>query len=503
MATDNITLARTIVDLVGGTDNIAMVAHCVTRLRFRLRDETLVRTSELEALDEVLQVVQVPGQCQVVIGPEVLDVYDAVLKVGTLWDDSDQDAAALKPQGATGALIDLVSAIVAPCLGCMASTSMLKGMLALWDFLSIQMTGNSVSASGAYIALNACADGFWYFFPIMLGMTASRYFKMNEIVGASLGAALCYPAITALSAKAFGEGAGVSHLFSGTLLQMPYSTTILGIPFVTPAAQGGYTATFLPVILACWASSYVFRWGKEHIPATVRIFLLPMLTIVVGGLATFLVLGPLSIIITNVLSAFFGLIGSIPAVGAVLAGGILGFVWQMLVVFGIHWTIMPMVLTNVAHYSYDFILPGHYGCTWAQIACVLAVVLKTHDDALKKNGIAAFITGFFGTTEPAIYGVTLPLRLPFLFSCIGGAASGAFYGLMGSRQFIMGYSGILALTSYVDSRTPEQIEALAGTSMYLPAQGITQVVIAAVGAIMAFVIGFVLTWLLWWPSEDG
>ena len=175
---------------------------------------------------------------------------------------------------------------------------------------------------------------------------------------------------------------------------------------------------------------------------------------------------------------------------------------EILVIFGFHWALIPIKLSNTATYFYDFALPGQYGCTWAQIACVLAVILKTKDDDLKKTGIAAFVTGLFGTTEPAIYGVTLPLRLPFVISCIGGALSGGFYGLMGNCSFMMGYSGLLGLTSYIDARTPEQIEAWAGTSYYLPDQGIFHMIVAMAGVVIAFAVGFVLTWLFWRPKEE-
>lgn len=137
MADQNIELARKIVDLVGGPQNIASVNHCVTRLRFKLYDEQYARDAELEALDDVLQVIKANGQYQVVIGPEVIDVFDAIQKVGSLWDKDTLDETAKKategtgPQGLSGLLIDLISSIVAPCLGCIASTGMIKGFLAL------------------------------------------------------------------------------------------------------------------------------------------------------------------------------------------------------------------------------------------------------------------------------------------------------------------------------------------------------------------------------------
>ena len=331
MSTDNIKLARKIVDLVGGPQNIAMVTHCVTRLRFKLFDEKYARDKELEEMDEVLSVIKAHGQYQVVIGPDVYEVYDAVLKVGSLWDRDTASEVQVKaaegtgPQGLSGLLIDLISSIVAPCLGCIASTGMIKGFLALWDFLALQITGAHIPSCGAYVALYAIADGFWCFLPIMLGITSARRFKMNDLIGAAIGAAMCYSSITNLSAAAFAGGETVHYLFKGTLLQLPYSTTFFGIPLITPASAGGYTSTFVPVIIAVWFSSHIFKWSNAHVPATVKLFLVPMITLTVGGVATFLVIGPVSSILMNLISAFFNLLMNIP-VGGTVAGMVLGTV---------------------------------------------------------------------------------------------------------------------------------------------------------------------------------
>lgn len=508
MAKDSIELARTIVDLVGGPQNIAMVTHCVTRLRFKLYDDSYAKDDEIEKLDDVLSVIKAHGQYQVVIGPDVYDVYEAVLKVGSLWDDDTIDETQAKavegmgPQGLSGLLIDLISSIVAPCLGCIASTGMIKGFLALWDFIAVQVTGAHITGCGAYTVLYAIADAFWCFLPIMLGITSARRFKMNDLLGAAIGAAMCYSSITNLSATAFAGREGVNFLFQGTIFEMRYVTTFFGIPLITPASTGGYTSTFVPVILAVWFSSYIFKWANKNIPPTLKLFLVPMITLLVGGTVTLLVIGPISSILMNLISAFFNLLMNIPVVGGTVAGAVLGTVWQVLVIFGFHWALIPIKLSNMGTYFYDFALSPQYGCTWGQIACVLVVILKTKDEELKRTGVAAFITGLFGTTEPAIYGVTLPLRLPFVISCIAGAVSGAFYGLMGTSSFMMGYSGLLGLTSFIDARTPEQIEAWAGTSYYLPEQGIFHMVVAAAGVVIAFAVGFVLTWLFWRPKEE-
>lgn len=489
-------LAQAILDGVGGPSNIVTATHCVTRLRFKLKDKSIADTEKIEALKGVIQVMDVPGQYQVVVGPKVYDVYDDVIRLGNLQgggevaaDDGEEEEAEKK--GVLGTLIDLISGIIAPVLGCMASTGMIKGLLALCTFLGIMQT-----TDGAYITLYAIGDGFMTFMPIILGVTAARKFKMNEFIGASIGAALVYTTISATGMSPDGSGVPMGTVFGGTFMEMSYYNTFFGIPIILPPS-GGYTSTILPIIISCWVGSYVYRWANKVMPATVKLFLVPLVTLLASGTLAFLLIGPISAMFTNLIAAFFNAIMNIPVVGGGLAGAALGAVWQVLVIFGFHWALVPIAIANFSTLGYDMALSGQFGCTWAQIACVLVVILKTHDEELKETGIAAFITGIFGTTEPAIYGVTLPLRKPFIISCIAGAISGAFYGFMQTKTFVMGYSGLLGITSYIDPRTPEVI-ALTG----LPNQGITHMIYAVIGVVIAFVSAFVMCWLFWKPKED-
>lgn len=484
-------LARDILEMIGGPSNVAMLTHCVTRLRFKLRDASLVNMSALEAIDGVMQVVEVPGQLQVVIGPRVYDVYEDVLKVGDLMGGGEVSAADTlisteSAGGIIGSLIDLISGVVAPALGVLASSGMIKGLISLAVFLGVLSTDDAT-----YTILYAISDAFMYFLPIMLGFTAAKKFGMNEFVGAAIGGALTYPTIASLT----GNDVVVS-LFPDTFMQMDAYATLFGIPIVMPAS--GYASTLVPIVVACWGSSYVYRFLENHLPATIKIFAVPGITLIVGGIMTFVLLGPISTFFTNLIAAFFGFLYDIPVVGGAIAGGILGAVWQVLVIFGFHWALIPIALSNMSSMGYDFAITGQFGCTWAQIACVLVVIMKSKDRHLKDAGIAAFITGLFGTTEPAIYGVTLPLRTPFVLSCVAGAISGVFYGFLGTKTFILGYSGLLGLTSFIDARD-EAAVAITG----MPNEGISNMVEAIIGVAIAFATAFVLCWLFWSPKEES
>lgn len=472
-------LARIIIQNVGGKSNINSVAHCITRLRFKLKDESKANKDVLEATDGVIKVMQSGGQYQVVIGNNVADVYDAVLEVGHFQgagtvdedgnavDDGESDGGKKSP---VSILIDMISGVIQPTLGVLAATGIIKGLLALFSFLNILP-----ATSGTYQVLYAVGDGFFYFLPIILGYTAAKKFKMNEFIGMAIGIALCYPAMVNITG---GEVLGT--LFAGTAFEMSYYTTFLGIPVIMPAS--GYTSSVVPIIIACALGAMLEKWLRKVIPDVIKLFVVPFVTLVVMVPLTYLVIGPIATILCNLLTAIFSVIYGIPVVGGLIAGVLIGAFWQVLVIFGLHWGLVPLALINYATLGYDFILSPYFCVSFAQTFVVLAMLLKTRDDKLKKIALPAFISGIFGVTEPAIYGVTLPRKKPFIYSCIGGAIGGGFIGFMGARSYTMGGLGLFGLPSYIDT---------------VGDTGIQSLIYVVIGTVIASVIGFVLTWVLY------
>lgn len=472
-------LARIIIQNVGGKSNINSVAHCITRLRFKLKDESKANKDVLEATDGVIKVMQSGGQYQVVIGNNVADVYDAVLEVGHFQgagtvdedgnavDDGESDGGKKSPESI---LIDMISGVIQPTLGVLAATGIIKGLLALFSFLNILP-----ATSGTYQVLYAVGDGFFYFLPIILGYTAAKKFKMNEFIGMAIGIALCYPAMVNITG---GEVLGT--LFAGTAFEMSYYTTFLGIPVIMPAS--GYTSSVVPIIIACALGAMLEKWLRKVIPDVIKLFVVPFVTLVVMVPLTYLVIGPIATILCNLLTAIFSAIYGIPVVGGLIAGVLIGAFWQVLVIFGLHWGLVPLGLINYATLGYDFILSPYFCVSFAQTFVVLAMLLKTRDDKLKKIALPAFISGIFGVTEHAIYGVTLPKKKPFIYSCIGGAIGGGFIGFMGARSYTMGGLGLFGLPSYIDT---------VGNT------GIQSLIYVVIGTVIASVIGFVLTWVLY------
>lgn len=472
-------LARIIIQNVGGKANINSVAHCITRLRFKLKDEGKANKDVLEATDGVIKVMQSGGQYQVVIGNNVADVYDAVLEVGHLEAAGavDEDGNPVEGGDTSGGgsksvvsvLIDIISGVIQPCLGVLCATGIMKGLLALFSFI-----GWLPDTSGTYQVWYSVADGFFYFLPIILGYTAAKKFKMSEFSGMAIGMALVYPAMVSSTA---GEVLGT--LFAGTGFEMSYYQTFFGIPVIMPAA--GYASSVVPIILAVALAAPLERWLKKVVPDVIKMFMVPLGVLIVMVPLTYLLIGPVAAVLCNVLTMIFGAVYNIPVVGGVIAGVLIGAFWQVLVIFGLHWGLVPLSLINMATLGYDYMLSPYFCVSFAQTFVVLAIILKTKDEKMKKIAIPAFISGLFGVTEPAIYGVTLPKKKPFIISCIGGAVGGAFTGLMGARSYMMGGLGLFGLPAFIDP-------SAGGV-------GIQSVIIICLSIVIASVVGFILTFI--------
>ncbi|WP_408868933.1 beta-glucoside-specific PTS transporter subunit IIABC [Brochothrix campestris] len=431
-------LVKLIIEKIGGKENVNSVVHCTTRLRFKLKDEQKADTDFLKNADGIVTVVQSGGQYQVVIGNHVSDVYAEIVKQTGL---SEQTEAGNVDNGGSvlDKAIDLISGIFAPTLGLLASTGMIKGFLAIFTTF-----GWLATDSGTYIILNALGDSFFYFLPIMLAYTASKKFKVNPFLGMVIGATLVYPTISAMAPLTMmaSDATPLYTLFSGTIFESPIYITFLGIPVI----MMNYTSSVIPIILAIWLTSKVEPFFKKLIPDVVKTFLVPFCAALVVVPLTFLVIGPLSTWLGTAIGA-----GSLAVYhfSPILAGVILGGLWQVLVVFGLHWGLVPVALLNLTTLGFDPILVLTGAASFAQIGAVLGVTLRTKNKKTKGLGISAFISGIFGVTEPAIYGITLPRKKPFIASCIASAIAGGIMGFAGTKTYMVGGIGIFSIPSKI------------------------------------------------------
>ncbi|NQP51713.1 PTS transporter subunit EIIC [Streptococcus suis] len=427
MAKDYTDLATDIVAHVGGKENISSLKHCVTRLRFGLKDESKADTDYLKARDGVVTVVQVGGQYQVVIGNHVPDVYAAVQKVAGIAGDGALDID--EGDGPKGNLferfIDLLSGIFQAFLGPLAAAGIIKGIVAI-----MASRGLTSDNSAIYAILNAAGDGFFQYLPLLVALTSARKFKMNEFTALAIGMALIYPTLPG-SLAALKE-AGLDNVF--------------GIPFVLPTA-GSYLSTVIPAILATWVASIIEKNIRKVTPDVVKLFVVPFVTILLAVPLTFLVVGPVANFISDVLSNTFTAIMNF---SPLLYGLILGATWQVLVMFGMHWAVVPLAIMQVASNGMSSILVPALLPNFTQTGVLLAIMLKTKESKVKTVSMPALVSSIFGVTEPAIYGVTLPMKTPFFISCAVSGVIGAATMFFNVTGYSVGGMGVFLYPSLVN-----------------------------------------------------
>ena len=398
-------LVNFIIKNIGGKENVISLTHCVTRLRFQLKDESKANDEVLKTNDGIITVMHTAGQYQIVIGNHVGDVYETILpKLGLSGEVVEtKNKTSIKDK-----FVDLVSSIFMPAIGMLCACGMIKGLNTILSFAGIYS-----STSGLYTLIDAIGDSIFYFFPVIIGYTSAKKFKLTPFVGMVIGLALCYPTI---------NGADLS---------------IVGIQM-----NVSYTSTVLPVILTVAVAAPMERLLNKYIPDVVKSFLTPMIVILLSTILGYMIIGPVANTVAGWLSD--GIL-SLYSISPVLAGIVFGGLWQVFVVFGVHITFIVLAIMNLAAGHPDPILSLQAFVAFSQTAVVLAIFLKTKQKKLKSICFPAIISGVFGVTEPAIYGITLQ-RLPmFVISCIGGSLSGAYAAFAGLKYQQMAGMGIFEM----------------------------------------------------------
>ncbi|MGF2146409.1 beta-glucoside-specific PTS transporter subunit IIABC [Vagococcus fluvialis] len=452
-------LAKNIVKEVGGKENVNSLTNCITRLRFKLKDESKANTEVLKNMDGVVTVMQSGGQYQVVIGNHVPDVradVDAVL--GVLEEPTNSG-----PKGNLfDQFVDIISSIFQPILAPLSAAGMLKGIAAVLSFA----LGSGFAETPTYAVFNAMGDGLFLFLPVFIGYTAMKKFGGSPFVGMMIASSLVYTGFIdgSITAK-FAETGGLNFF---------------NIPFSIPPA--GYGSTVMPIIAATAFAAFLEKQLKKIIPDVVKLFLVPFFVALITVPLTFLVIGPIMNIVADGLGA--GLI-AIQGFSPIIYGAILGFSWQILVMFGMHWALIPFVIIALSQGQPTSLISASGSVSFAQTGAVLAIMLKTQNARLKELSIPAFISGIFGVTEPAIYGITLPKKKPFWISCVVGGVTGAITMALGVQAYQMGGLGIFRYTSMI---SPEGDMKLVIYSVILDA--------------CALIAGFTLVWMLGFNDDE-
>ena len=418
-------LALDIIDVVGGQKNIANATRCATRLRLVLKETPEGAKEKVSALAGVITVVENNGQFQVVIGTHVGEVYDSVAEALHL-DASAQEAEQPK-QGIVNSIIATMSAVFAPFVYILAAAGLLQGALIL-----ITMAAPTFAKTGTYEVLNFMSWTPFTFLPIFIAITASKHFKCNTYI-----AILC---CCALVNQSWADIA--ARIADGDVVRF------LGVKL----SETTYTSTVLPPLILVWVLSYLEHFIEKKLPDAAKPLLTPLICFVIMVPATIMIIGPASAITANAIAnGYNALVAFAPA----LAGAIIGGLWQVVVIFGVHWGITPVVLANFDMYGYDTFQAFQTIAVVAQVAAACGVSIKSRNKEFKGVALSAGVTGIFGITEPTIYGVTLRLKKPFICGCAGGAIGAVVLSFFHSAYYAYaGLPGLLTIVNAISKDAP-------------------------------------------------
>ena len=387
-------LAVKILELVGGKENITAVTHCITRLRMTIKDSGVIQEEEIKKLPGVMGVNMVENQYQVILGPKVADVFFEFEPLVGGAKGNDEPA---EKKGIGAMVLDTFTGIFTPILPAIIGAGLLKGVLLFLMFLG------AVSAdSDLYQVLTIFSDAAYYFLPFLLASSTATHFKCNRYIAMVIAGILLHPNL-------------VTMLSDGSVHR------IFGIP-ITSASYG---SSVLPIVLSIVLMSYVEKFFAQVVPNILRTVLVPLLTIIVMGIVTILVIGPAGTIVSNVLASNF--LNFYVNYG-VIAGAIFAGCFPLMVLLGIHNGFTPVMVQSIATYGVEYLMGLNVSSNSAQAGATFAVFLKTKNKDFKSMAGTAALNAILGITEPALYGVTTKLKRPLIGVCIGGAVGGAIAG---------------------------------------------------------------------------
>lgn len=416
-------IAEEIIEKIGGKENITVLTHCATRLRFKLADYDKADKEAASKIKGVVTALINGGQFQVVIGNEVTDVFREVQAQtgisGKSEDVIEKDDLKVKNKG-MDVIIDLVTSIFTPILPALIGAGMIRALLMLaTQFHILDASG------GTYIVINEIYNAVFSFLPVYLAYCAAKRFKCNEMIAVAVALAMV----------------------SGTIqagVQSEEGLRFLGIHLSMPAQ--GYGSGIIPIIVTIWFMSLIEGLCKKYIHPVARNIMTPLIDLIITVPVMFLVFGP---IFSGLQSAIGNGYNALYNLNPVLCGIILGGLWQVLVVFGLHWGIVPLGQVNLAMFGRNTINAVTGPSNWTQAGAAMGVFLKSRNPDIRQTALSASVTGIFSITEPSIYGVNLKYKTPFYVAVAFGAIAGGIAGAGNAAALAGGPVGILSFPLFM------------------------------------------------------
>ena len=429
-------MAKNILEKIGGAENVRNMTHCATRLRLTLHDTAKADDQAVENIDGVINVINKAGQYQLLIGTEVGKLYD---EFEPLVKGNESSGSPITEEQAFGSIISnifsAVSAIFAPLLPVLAGSGILRGLLILFVQLGIISED-----SGTYSILFVASMSVFYFLPVLLAFTSARRFGASPYIAALIGAALINPDFIALMGGA-GNGA---------------TTEFFGIPVVLM----NYNSTVVPIILSIWAFSYLYKFLDKHIPETLKLVVVPLVSLAIMVPLTVIVIGPIGVYSGE---AVANVVNWLIERSSVLTGILVGGGWSVLVSLGIHWAVNPIMINNVSTYGFDYIVPFTFACNFAVIGTTIGVYFKAKDKKLRSFALTGLVTiALSAIIEATLFGLLVKNKKLFLAQIIGGAVGGAYLGLMQVVTNAFVFGSVTTFPAFVGSTSSNFIQAMIG-----------------------------------------
>ncbi|PZG41586.1 PTS transporter subunit EIIC [Listeria ivanovii] len=429
-------MAKEILEHIGGAENVANMTHCATRLRLTLKDPSKADDETVKGIKGVINVVNKAGQYQLLIGTEVPKLYDEFESLVKGTDNSGLDGSDIdSSESIISKIFSSVSAIFAPLLPALAGSGILRGLL----ILCVQL-GWISEDSGTYSILFVTSMSVFYFLPVLLAFTSARRFGASPYISALIGAALIHPDFIALIGNT-GNGA---------------TTEFFGIPVVLM----NYNSTVVPIILSIWAFSYLYKFLDKKVPENLKLVIIPLVSLAIMVPLTVIIIGPIGVYSGELVAN--GVNWLIERSG-ILTGIIVGGGWSILVSLGIHWAVNPIMINNISMHGFDYIVPFTFACNFAVMGTTIGVYLKAKNSQLRSFAMTGFITiALSAIIEATLFGLLVKNKKLFLAQIIGGAAGGAYLGLMQvvANSFVFG--SVITLPAFVESDPSNFIQAIIG-----------------------------------------
>ncbi|MCC0782836.1 PTS glucose transporter subunit IIA [Clostridioides sp. ES-S-0108-01] len=446
-------LAKKIVKEVGGVENVNSLFHCVTRLRFKLKDESLANKEVIKKISDVLTVVEGNGQFQVVVGNNVSDIFNTILNIYPeikSEKENNNDKGEENTGNVLTRMFNVMSLIFNPIIIALAGAGMIKALLVIlttYNFMSTE--------SSTYSILSAAGNSVFYYLPLFLAYSSAKTFNCNAFISVAIVGALLEPN------------------FTGLMQNTGDVVSFFGIPVVLM----GYSGTVIPAILTIYIYSYIEKLLKRFIPNSIEIFTLSMVALLIMVPLSSMVIGPVGVILGNRMG---DIINFLSDKSGLLAGAIVGAGWTFLVMMGIHWGVVPIMINNIANLGYDVIRPMIAAATFASAGIALGIFFRSRNKETKTFAVSTMIPALLGgITEPIVYGLSVKYKKPLIAQVIAGGVAGAFMGLFKTKAIVYVFPALTTLPAFFGDTF----------------------VIYIIGIAMSFFLSAILTYILGFEEE--